>query len=67
MTEIGMRVARALGKRNLTNPKMSLEKVAEVIDDVAQIQLLLDALSQMTALELMDIITSKAARNADTF
>ena len=36
-TEIAMRVARALSKRNMTIQGKSIEEVAEIVDEVAQI------------------------------
>ncbi len=67
MTEIGMRVARALGKRNLTNDKMSLETIASVVDEVAQLPILYDIMCQLTGSEVIDMITAEAAKRAMTF
>jgi len=66
-TEIGMRVARALAKRNLTRPKASLESVAEVVDEIAMLPLVRDALASMTGLGLIERASSEAAKRAGTF
>lgn len=67
MTEIGMRVVRVLGKRNFLRSNISTEKAAQVIDDISQMEVILDALSQMSALELIENITSAAAKDSGTF
>lgn len=67
MTEIAMRVARVMGKKNMTRSIVSLEEVAKVVDDIAQIPLLLNGFSNMNAVELIDIITLAAAKEVGTF
>lgn len=67
MTEIAMRVARVMGKKNITRSIVSLEEVAKVVDDIAQIPLLLNGFSNMNAVELIDIITLAAAKEVGTF
>lgn len=66
-TEIAMRVARALSKRNMTISGKSIEAVAEIVDEVAQIQLLLCGFSKMSAHQLIDKVTSEAAKDMGTF
>lgn len=67
MTEIGMRVARALLKKNLTKSQVSIETVAKIVDDVAQISILLDTLNSMSACELINLITLARAKEYGTF
>lgn len=67
MTEIGMKVARSLHKQNMLNDNVALERIAEVIDDVAKIPLLCDIMSQLSGSEVFEKITSAAAKNKGTF
>lgn len=67
MTEIGMRVARALSKRNLTRDHVSIELVAKIVDEVAKLPLLCDLVAQMTGSEIIEKATSEAAKRAGTF
>lgn len=67
MTDISMRIARVLGKRNMTNSKMSIEEIAKVIDEAAYLPFLCSLLSTMDGLEIFDKLTSVTARETGTF
>lgn len=62
-----MRVARALWKKNLLGKKVSLESAAKVIEEVSNLPLMLDVLSSMDGAEVIERVTSAAAKRACTF
>ncbi len=55
MTELSMRVAKSLSKRNLTNNhiKNEIESVAQVVDEVLHLPLICEVLSRMDGLSLL--------------